>query len=194
MENVIYSKEGFNLRVQNEESNNIGELFCGFHKHPGENTKIYCEVEKKLEDWYYTFEEYISEGPLEGEKHIISLNYNVVIPSFKLNGRFIYSSNHGSDEHIFDILFRDKIYLNYKNKGEILIIALYAEHYEGYYEYFLGNSKLESFFIGENNLAFKIPSINFEKSGIYYFEKKNFLGERQRIYMVPPFEVIFSWD
>ena len=194
LENVIYSNTGFKLKVKNEDSNYIGELLCGFHKHPGENTKIFCNAEDGLEDGNYIFEEYISQGPLEDEDYRISSNYNVAIPSFKLNGRFIYSSNHGFDEFVFDSLFREKIYLNYKNKGEILFIALNVEHYEGNHDYYLGNSKLECFQMIKDNIFFKIPSTNFEKSGIYYFEKKNFLGERQRIYLVPPFEVIFSWD
>ena len=192
--NVIYSKQGFYLKVKNEDSNKVSNLFCNFHKHPGENTKIFCEVEDDLEDGFYSFEEYLSEGPLEDEDDRISPYYNIVIPSFKLNSRFIYSSNYGFDERIYDAQFREKIFLNYKNEGEILNITLNQENYEGKNEYFLGKNKLECFDIGNNIMSCEVPANNFEKSGIYYFENINLLKERERLFMIPPFEVSFSWD
>ena len=44
-ENIIFSKEGFNLKLRKENSDlKVINLLCGFHKHQGENTKIFCLI------------------------------------------------------------------------------------------------------------------------------------------------------
>ena len=194
LDNVIYSKEGFYLKVKKEDENNyIKKIFCSFHKHPGDTTKIFCEVDQDLDDGFYTFEEYISQGPLEDEDDRISSNYNVVIPTFKINGKFVYTSEYGLNERIYDSQLRDKIYLEYKNKNEILNFNLNHEHFDKT-ELYLGKNKIECMAISRNDISCNVPAINFENSDVYYIEKMNLLEERERLYILPPVEVKFLWD
>lgn len=196
--NVIYSKEGFYLKIKNENiedsDSKIKQLFCSFHKHPGENTKIFCERDGSLEDGIYTFEEYISEGPLDDEEDRISPNYKIVVPTFKSNGKCIYNSNYKNLENIYDLQLREKIELNFKNKEEILNITLNHEHYKGETKLFLGNSQIECYAINTDYINCEINGSNFDKSDIYYLEKMNFLEEKERLYIIAPFEVKVSWD
>ena len=195
--NVLYSKEGFLLKVKKEDLNEINSetksLMCSFHKHPGETTKIGCEAYDLLEDGIYSFEEYISDGPLEDEDDRISPMYKIVVPTFKSNNKFIYSSNR-NDEHIFDFHFREKIVLNFKNKEDVLDITLHQEKYTGQIKYYLGNSQVDCYPILNDYINCGVKGTNFEKSDIYYLERLNILEERERLYMVPPFEVTVSWD
>ena len=192
--NVLFSKEGFYLKVKKYETGNYYQLFCNFHKHPGENTKIFCEPYDELEDGIYYYDEYLSEGPLEDESDRISPNYNIIVPTFKLASKFIYISNDEEVERIYDAQLREKIYLNYKDINEVNFFTLNHEYYGGNIDYYLGNNKIECFKISEKDIKCQIPASNFDESGIYYFEKINLLEERERLYMIPPFKVTLSWD
>ena len=195
LENVIFSKEGFYLKIKKEnDDSDIKQLICGFHKHPGETTKILCKKQENLEDGFYYFEEYISEGPLEDEDNRISPNYNIIIPTFKSNSKFIYSSKIRDDERIYDTQLRDKIELSFRNKNEILNITLNHEYYEGKNKYFLGNSQIKCSIIDNDFITCGIQGISFENSGIYYIEKMNFLGEKERLHILPPVLVTLLWD
>ena len=121
LDNIIFSKNGFYINIKKEDSDSErAKLLCGFHKHPGENTKILCGLNgDRLDDGIYTIEEYLSEGPLEDESDRISSNYEIIIPTFRLNGKIIYSSKYEDGENIYDSQMREKIQLNFKNKNEI---------------------------------------------------------------------------
>ena len=197
--NIVFSKEGFfYLQVKKEDDSDEiksvpKKLMCGFHKHPGETTKIMCMIEVFLEDGIYTFEEYISDGPIEDDYDSISPIYKVVVPTFKLNGKYFYSLEN-KREIIFNEFFREKIVLNFKNKNEILNFTLSTEKYKGTIKYYLGNSQVDCYISIDSYITCGVKGTNFEKSDIYYFERLNFLNQRERLYMVPPFEVTVSWD
>ena len=191
--NVIYSKEGFYLNIKRTETDNY-QLFCNFHKHPGENTKIFCEPYDDLEDDVYVYDEYLSEGPLEDERDRISPNYNIIVPTFKLNSKLMYISDDEEAERIYDAQLREKIYLNYKDKSEVEYFYLNHEYYKGNKDYYLGNNKVECSKINKDIIMCEVSADNFDESGIYYFEKINLLEERERLYMIPPFKVTLSWD
>ena len=195
LDNVIFSKKGLYLKIKKDEddSNDIKELFCSFHKHPGENTKLFCTIRDDLEDGFYTFEEYMSDGPLEDEDDRISPNYNIIIPTFKLNGKLVYSSKTGINERIYDAQLRDKICLNYKDKGESLNFTLNHEYFEKT-ELFLGKNKIDCSAISSDDVLCSVPASNFDKSDVYYIEKINLFEERERLYLLPPVEVQFSFD
>lgn len=195
LENVIYSKTGFYLNIKKDDSiSNINQLSCGFHKIPGETTKILCYAEDSLEDGTYYFEEYVSEGPLDDDDDRISQNYNIVIPTFKSLSKFLYSSKFKTKENVFDGQLREKIELKFNNKDEILNITFNHDNYEGKNKYFLGNSQLEFSNIYKKEITCGIKGSNFDSSGIYYIEKMNFLEEKERDYLLPPIEVTINWD
>lgn len=200
LENVIFSKHGFDLKLKKENSEiDVINLYCCFHKHQGDNTKIYCEIQNRNDDikeGTYIFEEYISEGPLEDVGDRISRNYQIVIPSFKIDNKVLFKiENERNREQIYDIQLKEKIELNFKNKEDIEIIALDLDHYGGMNKYFLGNNQLEcNGKLIKDLLLCEVPGTNFEKSGIYYFEKMNPLEEKERIYILPYVEALVSWD
>ena len=191
LENVLFSKNGFYLNVKKENSDSqANKLICNFHKISGENTKILCEKYNDFEDGTYNIEEYISEGPIEDDEDRISKSYEIVVPNFYIKGKFVYSyKEDNNDELIFDNLLREKIYLDYENKEEVQYIFLYVERYNGLNKYILGNSELESELYAKDYIRFKVPKSNFQKSGIYYFEKINAINEKERLYILPPIEV-----
>ena len=191
LENVLFSKNGFYLNVKKENlDSQSNKLFCNFHKISGENTKILCEKNNDFEDGTYNIEEYISEGPIKDDEDRISKSYEIIVPNFNIKGKFVYSSKEDNNaEFIFDFLLREKIYLNYENKEEVKYIFLYVERYNGLNKYILGNSELESKLFDKDYIKFKVPKSNFEKSGIYYFEKINAINEKERLYILPPIEV-----
>ena len=100
--NVLYSKVGFHLKIRNQDVPSYTiKLVCGFHKHPGENTKVFCNTSTGiLEDGIYYIDEYISEGPIEDEMDKISANYQIVVPTFVSNGKFLYSTKLSNKENI----------------------------------------------------------------------------------------------
>jgi len=191
LDSVIFSKNGFNLNAKKENlDSETYQLYCNFHKIPGENTKILCEASSVFEDGTYNIEEYISDGPIEDDDDRISKSYEITVPNFYIKGKFVYSSKEDDNvEYIFDHLLREKIYLNYENKEEFQYIYLYVERNKNSNKYILGNSELESELFGKDYIKFKVPKANFEKSGIYYFEKINALNEKERLYILPPVEV-----
>ena len=193
--NVIFSKQGFYLKVEKDDAfNDKRKLYCGFHKHPGETTKILCGKEDNLLIGTYYFDEYVSDGPLEDEDDRISSNYKVFVPNFKCNNKFLYNSRFTVDENIYDGQLREKIELEFNNKEEILNITLNHDNYEGKNRYVLGNSQLECYNIGKNTISCGIQGNSFESSGIYYIEKISFLEEKERLYMLPPIKVTINWD
>ena len=204
LENILFSKEGFNLKLKKENSDlKVINLLCGFHKHQGENTKIFCLIPEWYDDMQngtYILEEYISGGPLEDEKDKISKNYQIIVPSFKSDRKIIFNNyKELKNEIIFDFHLREKIELIFKKKEDIEIIFF---DLESYYEidneinkYFLGNNQLKcDGKLLNRYLICEVPGINFEKSGIYYMEQKNALGEKERLYFLPYIEVLVSWD
>ena len=191
--NVLYSQKGFHLNIRNQDtpSNSI-QLICGFHKHLGENTKVLCDTSKSItKDGIYYIDEYISEGPLEDDMDIISANYQIVVPTFVSNGKFLYSTKFLNIENIFDLEFREKIELNFKNKEEVLNITLNHENFCEQYKYFLGNSQLKCKLFNKEYIICQIQGNSFEKSGVYYIEKLNYFEEKERLYLLPPVEVNF---
>ena len=204
LENILFSKEGFNLKLKKENSDlKVINLLCGFHKHQRENTKIFCLIPKWYDDMQngtYILEEYISGGPLEDEKDKISKNYQIIVPSFKSDRKIIFNNyKEIKDEIILDFHLREKIELIFKNKEDIEVIFFNLEsYYDIDYEinkYFLGNNQLKcDGKLLNRYLICEVPGINFEKSGIYYMEKKNALGEKERLYFLPYIEVLVSWD
>ena len=200
LDNLIYSKKGFYLGVEKDDSfSDVKQLLCAFHKHPGETTKIFCGTEEILKDGTYYFKEYISEGPLEDERDKISPNYNIIIPSFKIDSKFLYSSKFMIHEQIFDLQFKEKIILNFNNKDEILNINLSQEYYQYYEEgkiskYWFGNSEIECYNTNKVEAICRIKGSNFDRSGIFYIKRMNFVQELERIYCLPPFEVNIKWD
>jgi hypothetical protein len=191
--NVLYSKVGFHLKIRNQDVPSYTiKLVCGFHKHPGENTKIFCDTSAGiLEDGIYYIDEYISEGPIEDEMDKISANYQIIVLTFVSNGKFLYSTKLSNKENIFDLEFREKIVLDFKNKEEVLNITLNHENYNDQYKYFLGNSELKCYVYNIEYIICQIQGNSFEKSGVYYIEKLNFLEEKERLYSLPPVEVNF---
>ena len=196
LDNIFSSiSDDFNLKIRQDPYSRTEELSCGFHKHPGETTKIICLSGGNLEDGPYYFEEYISEGPLYDSHDEISHIYSITIKNFKSNSRFIYKSIRDNDV-IFDPYLREKYELTFKNKDEILNITLYNNYNkEEENKYFLGNSQIKFYIIDkEYNINCGIEANSFENSGIYYFEKLNFLGEKERIYLLPPVEVTLLYE
>ena len=191
--NVLYSKVGFHLKIRNQDVPSYTiKLVCGFHKHPGENTKVFCDTSAGiLEDGIYYIDEYISEGPIEDEMDKISANYQIVVLTFVSNGKFLYSTKLSNKENIFDLEFREKIVLDFKNKEEVLNITLNHENYNDQYKYFLGNSELKCYVYSIEYIICQIQGNSFEKSGIYYIEKLNYFEEKERLYSLPPVEVKF---
>ena len=191
--NVLYSQVGFNIKIRSQDVPSLSiELHCCFHKHPGENTKVFCDNNGDItEDGIYYIEEYISEGPIEDDKDKISANYQIVVPTFALNENFLYSANYTNKDNIFDLEFREKIVLNFKNKEEVLNINLNHDRFKEYYKFFLGNSELKCYKYNREYIICQIQGNSFEKSGVYYIEKLNFLEERERVYLLPPVEVNF---
>jgi hypothetical protein len=104
LDNIIFSKNGFYINIIKEDSDSErAKLLCGFHKHPGENTKILCGLNgDRIEDGIYTIEDYLYEGPLEDESDRILSNYEIIIPTFKLNVKIIYSSKYEDRENIYN--------------------------------------------------------------------------------------------
>ena len=189
--NVLYSKVGFHLKIRNQDiPSYIIKLTCNFHKHPGENTKVFCDTNSGIsEDGIYYIDEYISEGPIEDDKEKISANYQIVVPTFASNGKFLYSTEYKNKENIFDFEFREKIVLNFKNREEVLNITLNHEEFKQQYKYFLGNSELKCYKYNIEYIICQIQGNSFEKSGVYYIEKLNYFKEKQRLYLLPPVEV-----
>ena len=58
----------------------------------------------------------------------------------------------------------------------------------------MGNSEIKFCAIDDFNINCGIKANKFENSGIYYFEKINCLGERERLYQLPSIEVKFLFD
>ena len=191
--NVLYSKEGFHLNIKSQDASfNKIKLICSFHKHPGENTKVFCDTSAGiLEDGIYYIDEYISEGPIEDEMDKISANYQIVVPTFASNEKFLYSINYANEDNIFDLEFREKIVLDFKNKEEVLNITLNHENYNDQYKYFLGNSELKCYVYNIEYIICQIQGNSFEKSGKYYIEKLNYFEDKERLYSLPPVEVNF---
>ena len=194
LENLLFSSSGFYLDVKKEnfDSEN-NKLLCNFHKIPKDTTKIFCEASGRFEDGTYTIDQYISEGPIEDDRDSISSNYQIIIPTFFVNSQFVYSSKEEDNtEKVFDNQLREKIYLKYENGEEYQYIILNFNRDVISNKYFLGNSEIESEVLFSNFIKFKIPRSNFEKSGIYYFEKINAINEKERLYLLPPIEVTIS--
>jgi len=124
----------------------------------------------------------------------ISANYQIIVLTFVSNGKFLYSSNssnYSSKENIFDLEFREKIVLDFKNKEEVLNITLNHENFHELYKYYLGNSELKCYEYTEEYIICQIQGNSFEKSGVYYIEKLNYFEEKERLYSLPPVEVNF---
>ena len=191
--NVLNSQKGFHLDIRSQdEPFNIIQIVCSFHKHPGENTKVFCDTGAGiLEDGIYYIDEYISEGPIEDEMDKISANYQIVVPTFVSNGKFLYSTKLSNKENIFDLEFRERIVLDFKNKEEVLNITLNHENFNDQYKYFLGNSELKCYVYNIEYIICQIQGNSFEKSGKYYIEKLNYFEEKERLYSLPPVEVKF---
>ena len=120
--------------------------------------------------------------------------------SFKSDRKIIFNNyKELKNEIIFDFHLREKIELIFKKKEDIEIIFF---DLESYYEidneinkYFLGNNQLKcDGKLLNRYLICEVSGINFEKSGIYYMEQKNALGEKERLYFLPYIEVLVSWD
>ena len=194
--NVLNSQKGFHLDIRSQdEPFNIIQIVCSFHKHPGENTKVFCDTSSGInEDGIYYIDEYISEGPIEDDMDKISANYQIIVLTFVSNGKLLYSSNssnYSSKENIFDLEFREKIVLDFKNKEEVLNITLNHENFHELYKYYLGNSELKCYEYTEEYIICQIQGNSFEKSGVYYIEKLNYFEEKERLYSLPPVEVNF---
>ena len=182
LENILFSKEGFNLKLKKENSDlKVINLLCGFHKHQGENTKIFCLIPKWYDDMQngtYILEEYISGGPLEDEKDKISKNYQIIVPSFKSDRKIIFNNyKELKNEIIFDFQLREKFELIFKNKEDIEVIFFDLESTKDIdneiNKYFLGNNQLKcDGKLLNRYLICEVPGINFEKSGIIIWKKR----------------------
>ena len=128
---------------------------------------------------------------IEDEMDKISANYQIIVLTFVSNGKFLYSTKLSNKENIFDLEFREKIVLDFKNKDEVLNITLNHENFNDQYKYFLGNSELKCYVYNIEYIICQIQGNSFEKSGIYYIEKLNYFNDKERLYSLPPVEVKF---
>ena len=201
LENMYFSHDGFQLKMNKVSDSVQRTLYCKFHKHPGETTKIFCDNVDDKDDYDsddkskpgtiiqtpsgdYTLEYYFGTSYIQDDD--ISPVNKIYINNFKLNDQFFFASNPGdyNKEKLFDMYFREQISLTFKSKDEVQNLILYEDDHNGRVQYYLGGNLLRHS-ITDSFIIFRIPGSNYS-TGIYYLQKRNTCNKLERIYTLPP--------
>ena len=201
LENMYFSHDGFQLKMNNVKYSVQRTLYCKFHKHPGENTKIFCDNVDDKDD--FDTDDHTQPGAVEstpsgdytldyysGTNYIkdddISPIHQIYINNFKLNDQFYFASNIGNynKEKLFDLYFREKISLSFKSKDEIQNLVLYVDDHNGRTQYYLGGILL-THTVTDTFLIFRVPASSYS-TGLYYLQRMNTCNKLERIYTLPP--------